>query len=67
MGEQDERYFPTCILRFVLRDEPEPFNPMTTSIGGPVRMQQVRILQQLWQHEETGRDQWRDVPLEVKP
>ena len=46
------RYYPTARLRFVERDK---------VLADP--HDKIRILQQLWQHEETGREVWRDVPL----
>ena len=50
-----ETWFPTSHLRFMERSEPM-FG--TTGISHT-----VRVLQQLFQHGETGRTQWRDVEL----
>ena len=48
-----DAWHPTSMLRFVLCTLPVP--------GEPDTAQDVRVLQQLWQHCETGRTQWRDV------
>ena len=57
------RYRPTAQLRFVEREGAKAFDINTSRFGGPVEMRTYRILQQMWQHEETGREAWRDVPV----
>ena len=56
-AEAVPEWFSTPHLRFVERPKPDEFTSMVSTT------MKVRILQQLWQHGETGRTQWRDVPL----
>jgi hypothetical protein len=53
-----ETWHQTAVLRFVTRPEPVPNTGMVSTV------RTIRVLQQMWQHAETGRTQWRDVPLE---
>jgi hypothetical protein len=53
------RWLATPQLRFVVRELSYSERPGITVIKS------IRILQQQWQHEETGHTQWRDVPETV--
>lgn len=48
---------PTMELRFVERDIPD---------GAPGFSRTVRILQQGWQDQKTGKITWRDIPLKAE-